>query len=689
MADKRVNINELAKELNQAAIRTNDYMNRSELNSDARYNRWSGQSQDGRKWKENVGYNPVPFDGCSDSKVPLVDTYINEDVDLLMTSLRNMQLNAAPLESNDAEQANLTTNLLRYASNNAIDEFYAEAELCANSMLENGLSVMGVFWEREQTLTYEDIDLEQIGMVAQEQPQFADAVQTILDPAREDEAIELGRQLLPDASQKVLRKIVKDLRETGSAQYPSPMTTMDRPTLVSLKVGEDFFVPLDTTELQRARMCFYREFMTAEQLRDAVNARDWDKKWVDTIIDTAKGMTMTMTRDNGVLRSGVKANRMNMDTSEVYEIIHCYERKSDEYGVPGIWYTVFSPHAQSDAHGNDICATYELLDYANGGMYPFVLFRREFLSRRMDDSRGYGEVAYTWQRQIKQEWDGRVDRSYLATIPPLFHPPGRPPTKWGPGTFIPRVRSDDYQFADQPNWDFGSKEIEDSIRETADRYFGRPTSPESKAHALMRQQNTVSRWLNCWKMVFEQVLALYQQFAPEEFLVRVVGSDKAKALAMSKDDIQGQYDIILNYQVANSDMDLLRGKLDLLKVIVGEFDINGVVDRTELMSVVFSYLDPILGERLMQPAENAEQQQIDEEKTSFAKIFAGMEDDIKPGQAHQLRLGVLDSVMRDNPAAAKRYMEDPKFKDDLDKRRQQHQHQLDQKENAQIGRLGA
>jgi len=686
---KKVNINELAKELNQAAIRTNDYMNRSELNSDARYNRWAGQSQDGRKWRDNVGHSPVPFDGCSDSKVPLVDTYINEDVDLLMTSLRNMQLTAAPLESNDAEQASLTTNLLRYASNNAIDEFYAEAELCANAVLENGLSVMGVFWEREQTLTYEEIDLEQISALAQERPEFAEANQVIMDPAREEEAIEMGRKLLPDASQKVLRKIVNDLREFGSAQYPAPLTTMDRPTLVSLRVGEDFFVPLDTTELQRARMCFYREFMTAEQLRDAVNSRDWDKNWVDTIIEKSKGMTMTVTRGSATPRSGAKSSRQYLDVAEIYEVIHCYERKSDEYGVPGIWYTVFSPHAQSDTHGNDICATYELLDYANGGMYPFVLFRREFLSRRMDDSRGYGEIAYTWQRQIKQEWDGRVDRSFLATIPPIFHPPGRPPTKWGPGVFIPRVRSDDYQFADQPNWDFGSKEIEDSIRETADRYFGRPVSPENKGHALMRQQNMVSRWLNCWKMVFEQVLALYQQYAPEEFMVRVVGSDKAKALAMSKDDIQGQYDIILNFQVANTEMDLLKGKLDLLKVIVSEFDINGVVDRTELMSVVFSYLDPILGERLMRPAENAEQQQIDDEKTSFAKIFSGVEDDIKPGQAHQLRLEVLDRIMENNPAAAKRYMEDPKFKDDLDKRRQQHQHQLDQRENAQIGRLGA
>ena len=144
----KANISELSKELNEAAIRTNDYMNRSELNSDARYNRWAGQSGDGRKWKQNVGYTPVPFDGCSDAKVPLVDTYVNEDVDLLMTSLRNMQLSAAPLESNDAEQANMTTNLLRYASNNAIDEFYAEAELCANTMLENGIAGMGLFWER-------------------------------------------------------------------------------------------------------------------------------------------------------------------------------------------------------------------------------------------------------------------------------------------------------------------------------------------------------------------------------------------------------------------------------------------------------------------------------------------------------------------------------------------------------------
>ena len=685
----KANISELAKELNEAAIRTNDYMNRSELNSDARYNRWAGQSGDGRKWKQNVGYTPVPFDGCSDAKVPLVDTYVNEDVDLLMTSLRNMQLSAAPLESNDAEQANMTTNLLRYASNNAIDEFYAEAELCANTMLENGISVMGVFWEREQTLTYEEIDLEQISLIGQEQPRFADAVQIIMDPAREAEAIELGTQLLPDAGQKVLRKIVTDLRNKGVAKYPTPMTTMDRPTLVSLRVGEDFFVPLDTTELQKARMCFYREFMTEEQLRDAVNSRDWDKKWVDNVVEKSKGMTLTITRDDLTPRSGVRSNRMYMDTKEVYEIIHCYERKSDDYGVPGIWYTVFSPHCQTDASGKEICGTYELLDYANGGMYPFVLFRREYLSRRMDDSRGYGEVAYTWQRQIKQEWDGRVDRSYLATIPPIFHPPGRPPTKWGPGVMIPRVRSDDYQYADQPDMDFGSREIEDSIRECADRYFGRPVSQENRAYSMMRQQNMVSRWLNCWKMVFEQVLALYQQYAPEEFMVRVVGSDKAQALAMSRDEIQGQYDIILNYQVANTDQELLRGKLELLKVIVGEFDINGIVDRTELMSVVFSYLDPILGERLLRPAESADQMQIDDEKTSFAKIFAGMEDDIKPGQAHGLRLQVLDEIMSNNGAAAKRYMEDPQFKDNIDKRRQQHQHQLDQAQNAQIGRLGA
>src|SRR4030095_9272170 len=110
---------------------------------------------------------------------------------------------------------------------------------------------------------------------------------------------------------------------------------------------------------------------------------------------------------------------------ELYEIVHCYERKSNERGVPGIYCTVFSPIVTTSRSGKPINAYSELLGYDHG-KYPFVEFPRERLSRRVTDSRGYGEVGASFQKLLKLEADSRSDATNLATIPPLMHPAGRP-----------------------------------------------------------------------------------------------------------------------------------------------------------------------------------------------------------------------------------------------------------------------
>ena len=74
------------------------------------------------------------------------------------------------------------------------------------------------------------------------------------------------------------------------------------------------------------------------------------------------------------------------------------------------------------------------------------MFERETRGRLLDDSRGYGEIAATWQQQIKTEWDSRIDLASIATLPPSYYPPGAPPDSWGPGVGIPTDRPDDYGF---------------------------------------------------------------------------------------------------------------------------------------------------------------------------------------------------------------------------------------------------
>ena len=134
-------------------------------------------------------------------------------------------------------------------------------------------------------------------------------------------------------------------------------------------------------------------------------------------------------------------------------------------------------------------------------------------------------------------------------------------------------------------------------------------------------------------------------------------------------------------------MELVKEKLNLLKLAV-DFDVNGVVDRTTAMEVLFEFIDPQLGERMLRPQEQASLQEVEEERTAFAQIAVGADVDIKPGQAHQLRLQELQRLS-ESPTAKKLLQADPSFQERLVKRAKQHEHQLVQAQNAQIGRLGA
>ncbi len=669
---------------------TSTLLTRREENRQQRFNEWGGQSGDGRKWKRNTGNVPVPFDGCSDSRVPLVDSYVQEDVDMLMTSLRQMRVTASPTESGDAKRAFLVSNLLRWMMDNQMDEFYHEAELAANYYCENGLSVVSVLWQQETSAAYREIDMETIMEWASQQPQGtagASLPDMILNPELEDQAMEVGRELLEaPLKDKAMRRMLKDLRENGNAVYIMPELIKNRPEIKSLRVGEDFFFPQDTTDLQSARRLFWRQYMTAEQLKDAKEVRGWDSKWVNEVLDRAEGMSNA--EWSGVTQriKGTRPGLTDLDTRKLYEVVHAFERRCDENGVPGIYYIVFSPHCRSTDGGDQIVGREELLNYAHG-QYPFVALRREHLSRRLDDSRGYGEIASTWQRQIKQEWDGRTDRSYLSTMPPLMHPVGRAPSKWGPGVLVPRMRPDDYEYADTPRIDGGSKEIEQTVQEMADRYFGRPIGKENQFYSRMRQQGMVAKWLKYWSEVCDQSFKLIQQFMPDEMYFRVVGSRQAEPIRVSRDEIQGQYDVKIDYNVANLDMELVKEKLGLLKLAV-EFDVNGVVDRTTAMEVLFEFIDPNLGERLLKPEEQASLQEVEDERTAFAQIAAGADVDIKPGQAHQLRLQELQRLTQ-SPTAQSAMQSDPSFAERVVKRAKQHEHQLQQGENAKIGRLGA
>lgn len=697
LATEKPSLEKLREEYRDAVEqRDRSIFTRQRLNHNARFCIWPNQSADGKKWTAPRGSAVFPWMGASDARVGLVDKYINEDVSFLMVMTDRMRVQVSGTEINDAAFAHRATNLLRWMKDTQMTELARERRLGANYLLERGSAVFGVFWERQSQLGYDSIDLEELGKLASEYHQatqqgqqlpegakfVAQLAELVMDPARDDEAVAALGQIFPTVRKPRLGKALNELRENGTTRLPRPYLVKNRPTVVALAPNEEIFLPTGTTELQTARGVYRRELVTETQLTDRVLTHGWDDKWVKEMVRTQRGV-VSIAGDSRVLRDRQRITSTGTGyTDKLFEVVHAYERRHDADGVPGIYYTCFNPHimAENAYHG--------LLDYDHG-QYPFIHVERESRSRLLDDARGYGEVAFTWQHQIKTQWDARTDRASLATLPPSYFPSGSPPDKWGPGVQIPVTNPSEYGFMDIPRYDAGSQEVEESVRRFADEYFGRPVDEQNTVQAQVMRQDMGNLWMHAEKLVDAQIFGLMQQFLPDEIFYRVVGSSKSQPLRTTREDIQGSFDVSISFNVGDLDNELVAAKLGLIEKAL-MMDTTGRVDRNNALDVIFELIDPDVGERVLKPAADASQAEIEDEQTVFAKLMAGLDVDVKPeGQAYDLRLKVLQNIFATNPKAQEAFDKDERVREVTEKRIKQLQFQLQQRDNAIIGRLGA
>ena len=78
-------------------------MSRLTTSDDQRMCRWEGQSSDGKKHEQHLGFEPFPFEGASDVRTRLIDTTINQLVTLLITSWQkaNIKVNGIEVDDDD------------------------------------------------------------------------------------------------------------------------------------------------------------------------------------------------------------------------------------------------------------------------------------------------------------------------------------------------------------------------------------------------------------------------------------------------------------------------------------------------------------------------------------------------------------------------------------------------------------
>ena len=588
---------------------------------DTRFARWTGQSSDGKKWSKNLpeGQQAFPFDGASDCRVYLADQIIGDCVDMLAVAHSRADLRVNPVELTDAEPAAAATTLMNWVRTTMASDLQREAELLANYTATYGWAAMFVGWDQQATLRNKPITLEQLVALSQQMDPnsiVAELPDMVADKARADQAAELLMQFVPDLKKRRANKIVKELREDGAAFFPEAYLCRNRPAVVALKPMEEVVVPPETIDLQNARTIFRRQYMTEVELRSKVTTDGWDAEFVDAALDTVGKQLNYL--DQSMFKGLV--NEFSRDDNLV-EIVWAYTRQIDSNGVPSIYYTVFCPLV-GDQHGKKQFAAHEMLDYAHNE-YPFVLFRRENVTRRVVECRGVPDIVKTWQDEIKAQRDSIFDATSFETMPPLqVNKRLGLANKIGPGQQLPVTKAVDYAFLQPPsrppNTAFG---LIEAIQLQADAYFGRPNPKIPQTQTMMKQQRMINEWLRSYSDVYRQAFRLCVQYLMPEEVMRITSSMASEALTQEA----VRFDFNLKFNVSEMDNELVKQKMQTISQAIIPLDVGGTIDRSKLVTKLLRAVAPESADELLMDQQGASRKMYEQVKNDIGNMLVGIE----------------------------------------------------------------
>jgi hypothetical protein len=557
-------------------------------------------------------------------------------------------------------------------SSGYIPRFFREMELGANYMLERGILISYVGWHREDRSFKQQIDLAQIGEMS---PDLYRAIESGEEDAM---LIAMLQNIFDGVTEKRGKKALKELRKNGTTELPVVRRQVNAPEVKTLAPDGDFFFPPYVTDPQRAPYCFWRTYYTPQELQNKVTTDGWDEDFVEHVIDKYRGVNIDSIEREQEGRRSISLTDNAYEAEELIEIVYGYQRLIDQVdGSEGIYCTVF----HKDFSGNETTPGYAKFELLNGYEdYPVVVTRLSEDSKRLYDTPTMPSLLRGLQNQVKVERDSRIDRNSIATLPPILHPVGQAPTDWGPGRMIPYRRKGDLDFAPTPPFNQGSIEIENTLTDLADKIVG---LDEGTAMSQVRKQFLVDKFLSHAAEVLRMAFRCFQRFGPDEVFFRVTGIPDPQVF--NKGNPDENFDILINFDVLNTDPETVQAKLQQFAAL-NQLNANGRMNVDNLLDVAAAAIDPVMADAILQPVESAQQQVVKDVTDDLTKIFSGIEMPARPAGA-QIALQVIQQYSQ-QPDVAQRLQSDEAFAARLQKYAGQYTFQMQQAQNAQIGRVG-
>ena len=674
---QKPDIEQLIDSFSSTCSSLTEWNDQQKTNRETRFCIWTNQDLRTNK-KTHKGAQP--WKGASDLRVFIVDEQIRKDKSLLKMSLKRGALQANPVEGGDVRQAALVSQFMRWLVLTQMTEIDREVELLADYYLQEGLGVINTYWKRDVISFLSDITLEELleGTDPEHQQIIINLIQ---DPENETEAAEAMLGIFPDIGKRQARKMVKSLREEGAMEFPQKDVVCNRPAIRARSLGRDiFFAENVVGEIQKAPAIYTLDYYTPEDLHSQIELSGWKKSWVERTSEIKATSDTLNIADNTDAFTQIN----NSDNDEnLIPVVCAYYKAINKQGIQAIQYCVFSPDIPDDY------AFADLLDY-RPARYPFYEFALEVYGPKLINTRGYPELAKNFQQEIKSQRDMRIDAGWLRTIPPREGPPNRKPVDFGPGSYLPTRVPGEYRFADVPNFDPGSVEIENTVLANMRAYFGEGENDIANNEI---KQELIDSWLTGWTKVLKDIYQLHHQFGNEIEKFRVMGATQKDVIMFQKANLSEKYDFYLSFAALSLDSEKYLKQLEALGDAMSKYNQRGTANFDGLLRTIANHINPTLGDEVIFPEEVATMKEVKETQDDFTNMMGGIAVDPPQNSNAQLRISVMQGIVDGTPDfpatdVQKALSESPEKQNRITKYIEKLQFQIEQRQNAQIGQLG-
>lgn len=667
-------------EVNKCLTDASWFQSRMRENEDMRTCWWANQSADGRKHAAD-GKPAKPFENAADHRVPVLQQLMQERTAVRKRAVTAARLTLKGRTVDDQARAALLKQVVDYHLKTEMgSEIEDESEYWSNWSQNYGHAVLFVGWRQERQLeerTLKLTDLQQyaaataVARAMQDQAALSEAppldeavTQDLQARAMQEVLIKLesttGRRELADVVMEMdpdllalgrsglseTMRLLDKLRKSQEAEYLAPYVKRSCPQWEALQPYVDVFYPTDTKKLSESR------WVTRVRWMDEVTLRSWavteglDEDWLKQVLQhPGKCMDINGLSEWVLSTAGTRMARQSTGYSygaeKHYQIAEIYWRAFTPWGMPVLYRTIAHGLVKSSFGKHEVCKYYH-------GSQPFFDLREERWSKHLLDSRGVPEVFGTWQHAIKTQWDSRTDAASMATLPPLTGPAGSTPPVIGPGVFVENYRSGNVAWMKPPEPDSRSIEIENRITARLERYYGLMSENVPESLQILIQGNLSAGFLAAIKGAISMTVQLIQQYTPDLKGARITGSEDY--VSATRDEIQGQFDVEIEWDVKDLSLDWVEQKLKFYKDMLLPLDNRGIINRSEMIRAGAEAVDPLAAKRFILPDSEVKRRDEEEEANALNTIFSGGgRPAFTVGVDHERRAQIMQEDLAQSP----------------------------------------